>query len=85
MGVHPVVWPQDQMSEPPAGQHCVSRVRLSRPTLQIVPLFIGDDRAEADHEIEDGGRLARLDSVVVLPTRGTSPRSSTAPGRSGDR
>jgi len=37
MGLHPVGLQQDRVSEPPAGEHCLSRVRWSRPTLRPCP------------------------------------------------
>ncbi len=36
-----------RVSEPPAGEHCVSRVRSSRPSLQTVPPPVGEEERMA--------------------------------------
>jgi hypothetical protein len=51
MGLHPE---QERVSEPPAGEHCVSRARSSRPTLRPVATWQWSLRPE------DGGRRTRL-------------------------
>ena len=47
MGLHPVVDSMIRVSEPPAGEHSVSRVRFSRPSLQTVPPPVGEEKRMA--------------------------------------
>ena len=47
MGLHSVGLEQDRVSEPPVGEHSVSRVRSLRPNLQTVPPPVGEEERMA--------------------------------------